>query len=311
LSAGRLLGGCAAFALATALTFSPWLARNWRWAANPVFPEAMNLLGRGHFTPEQQSRWERAHSPTAAQRPAGRRLLAFGREVLGDSRYAFILVPAALIALFTSRWKATGIIAASTLGALTIFWIALTHLQSRFFIVGLPLCAILLAQVPRDSTARLIQTSLAVILIITGCILTHARLYNELERVGDYRRIIGHPDPSKFLPRLVHDRVQARANLALVGDAQAFLYTLPSSHLHYRTIFDVAELDPSSNQKMIEAWLGPDAKQLRQDCTIVVDQDELERLVYTYILGRPWQPLPEPEFRLPIIVPPGTQLPQK
>jgi hypothetical protein len=302
LRAGTLLGGCAVFALTTALAFSPWLVRNWRWTGNPVFPEAMNVFGRGHFTPDQQSRWERAHSPTPSQQPMGQRLLAFAREVLADQRYAFILIPAALIALFTSRWSSGGAIAAASLVALTIFWIGFTHLQSRFFILAVPLGAIILARAPRDPMARLIQFSLAIILMITGCLLTHVRLYVELERVDDFRRVIGHQDLSAFLTRLVRDRVLEKSNIALIGDASAFRYTLPSSHLHYRTIFDVPELDPTSNQNMMDEWLGPDASRLKKDCYIIVDQDELERTVSTYILGRPWQP--PPDFRAPLIIPP-------
>ncbi|HEV8292533.1 MAG TPA: hypothetical protein VGP94_11450, partial [Tepidisphaeraceae bacterium] len=275
LSAGALLTGCAVFALTTALTFSPWLLRNWRWAGNPVFPEAMSVFGRGHFTAEQQTRWERAHSPTAEQRPMTKRLSAFAAEVLGDKRYAYILLPAVLIALFTTRWTPTGAIAAATLAALTIFWIGFTHLQSRFFILAVPLAAIILAQAPRDQIARLIQTLLLVMVIAAGCLLTHVILYEELERIPDFRRVIGHQELSDFLTRLVRDRVQAKSNLALVGDARAFLYTLPSSHLHYRTIFDVADLDPTATQKIIDAWLGPEAARLRKECTNIVDQDEL------------------------------------
>jgi hypothetical protein len=302
LRARTVLGGCAVFALTTTLAFSPWLARNWRWTGNPVFPEAMSVFGRGHFTADQQTRWERAHSPTPSQRPAGQRLLAFAREVLADQRYAFILIPAALIALFTSRWTPGGAIAAGSLVALTVFWICFTHLQSRFFILAVPLGAIILARAPRDSMARLIQASLAVILMITGCLLTHVRLYVELERVDDFRRVIGHQDLSAFLTRLVRDRVLDKSNIALIGDASAFRYPLPSSHLHYRTIFDVPEVNPTSSQSMMDDWLGPDAARLKKECYIIVDQDELERTVSTYILGRPWQP--PPEFRPPLIIPP-------
>jgi hypothetical protein len=67
----------------------------------------------------------------------------------------------------------------------------------------------------------------------------------------------------------------------------------------------VVELDPTSNQKLIDAWLGPDAPRLKKECYIVVDQDELERMVSTYILGRPWQP--PAEFRPPLVLPPQPQ----
>src|SRR6185503_3603741 len=40
------------FVIAGLLVFSPWLIRNLVWAKNPVFPEAMSLLGHGHFSAE-------------------------------------------------------------------------------------------------------------------------------------------------------------------------------------------------------------------------------------------------------------------
>jgi hypothetical protein len=303
LRAGTILAGCATFALAAALIFSPWLLRNWRWTGNPVFPEAMTLFGRGHFTAEQQARWERAHSPTEQQRPLAKRFSAFAREILGDQRYGYILLPAVLIVLFITRWNPAKAIAVATLLALIIFWICFTHLQSRFFILAVPLAAIILAQAPRDRTARMIQTALLVCLIITGCFLTHVLLYNELDRIPDFRRIIGHEDLSDFLARPARDRVQAKSNIVLVGDARAFLYPLPSSHMHYRTIFDMTGIDPTSKDKIINAWLGPDAARLRKECTIIVDQDEMDRLISTYVLGRPWSPEPEP--RVLLVIPPN------
>src|SRR2546421_9061507 len=300
--AGALLGGCAIFAITTALAFSPWIVRNWRWTANPVFPEAMNVFGRGHFAPEQQARWERAHSPTADQRTFGKKISAFAREALGDQRYAFLLLPTMVLAFFTTRWTPAGAIAFASLLGLTIFWIGFSHLQSRFYVLALPLRAIILGQPSRSAAAALVQNVAVICLLFAGTLFTHKILYDELERIPDFRRVIGHQDLSAFLPRLTRDRIIARANIALVGDARAFLYTLPSSHLRYRTIFDVGDVDPSSPQKIIDAWLGPDAPRLRKECTIIIDQDELDRMLTTYILGRRWTPQAEP--RLPLVIPP-------
>src|SRR5204863_5608858 len=111
--------------------------------------------------------------------------------------------------------------------------------------------------------------------LLAGTIFTHKILYDELERIPDYRRVIGHQDLSAFLPRVARDRIIAKTNTALVGDARAFFYTLPSARLHYRTIFDVADIDPTSLQTVVDAWLGPDAARLRKECYIIIDQDEL------------------------------------
>ena len=65
----------------------------------------------------------------------------------------------------------------------------------------------------------------------------------------------------------------------------------------------MTNLDPGSSEKLIDAWLGPDAARLRKECTIIVDQDELDRLISTYVLGRPWAAEPEAP-RPPVIIPP-------
>src|SRR5204863_48212 len=105
--------------------------------------EALNLLGRGHFTEDQQQRWERAHRPTADQASPSRRLAAFGREIFADQRYGYAFWPAILLVALISRWGIAGIVATMFWLALAIFWLALTHLQSRFFVFGIPLAAIL------------------------------------------------------------------------------------------------------------------------------------------------------------------------
>ena len=50
----------AVFVVCGVVVFSPWLIRNYVWARNPVFPEGMSVLGRGHFSAEQVARWEAA-----------------------------------------------------------------------------------------------------------------------------------------------------------------------------------------------------------------------------------------------------------
>jgi hypothetical protein len=67
-------------------TFAPWMIRNEVWAGNPVFPEAMSVLGRAHFDDVQVERWQRAHSASEADRPWGKRLRAMPEGVLLDWR---------------------------------------------------------------------------------------------------------------------------------------------------------------------------------------------------------------------------------
>jgi hypothetical protein len=298
-SAGDILRGSALFALGAALAFSPWLLRNLKWTGNPVFPEAMSIFGRGHFSEDQQHRWERAHQPTAQQRPVIKRFAAFAREVIGDQRYGYVFWPALLIIAILTRWSIGGTVAMVLWIGLAIFWISLTHLQSRFFILGVPLAAMVLAQRPRSRLTSIVQISCMIIAMLTGSIVIHSLLSTEFDRGREFRRLIGHSNFSDLLEDSARPLVRGNSGIALVGDAKAFLYTTPPSRLHYRTIFDV---EKKADQPIIDAWLGQEASRLPRECFIIVDHDELDRLYSTYILGLPWQPPPR---RTPLtIIPP-------
>jgi hypothetical protein len=87
-----------------------------------------------------------------------------------------------------------------------------------------------------------------------------------------------------ILPPEVARRVlSAQSRVFLVGDARAFWYAIPSSRLHYRTVFDV---DTSDGHSTIDAWLAG-LGEVGQDDVIVVDPNEISRFHRTY-----WQ-LPE------------------
>ncbi len=49
--------------LAILIIFSPWLIRNCAYTGNPVFPLATGTLGRAHWSPESQQRWQDGHGP--------------------------------------------------------------------------------------------------------------------------------------------------------------------------------------------------------------------------------------------------------
>src|SRR5205823_5242629 len=86
------------------LVFSPWLIRNAVWAGgNPVFPEAMRLLGRAHFSEVQVERWERAHAPRDDQKGLAGRAAAVNAQILSDWRYGLLLLPAAAIVGYLNR----------------------------------------------------------------------------------------------------------------------------------------------------------------------------------------------------------------
>ena len=133
------------FVVVAGAVFSPWLVRNVAWAGNPVFPEGMSLFGRAHFSETQQERWTRDHAPTAEQRPVPARLAAFNSQIVADKGYAWILLPMAVLAAVIG-WRRVEIRVLVILIVLhALFWIGLTHLQGRFFVLFIPWGAIAIA----------------------------------------------------------------------------------------------------------------------------------------------------------------------
>ena len=277
------------------LFFLPWIARNTAWTGNPVFPEAMHLLGKGHFTEDQVQRWERAHQPRDDQRVAAQRLKAFAKEVVIDWRYGFAVIPLSLISGVATLCDHRTRFLLALLLATAIFWIALTHLQSRFFILGVPLAALLVGQL-RAWQFRLA----AMILALTVSLPSWSRVHGILsERVSSAGQLAGYQELSSFLPEEIAQHVQARSKLALVGDAKAFLYTMPMTNLRYRTVFDVNVTDAGN---AIDAWLGEDRAMIRVTHYVVIDHGELRRFAATYLKNMP----PVPASAQPVTIIPPT-----
>jgi hypothetical protein len=271
------------FLLAAFLAFCPWLIRNQRWAGNPVFPELMPLLGQAHFTDAQVERYHAAHSPRPDQHSIGAHLSAGWNQIVADSSYGYILLPLGLLggilALLRPRHRPEALFLLLLLLMLTIIWIGFTHLQGRFFILAIPILALLIAQI----NWGLLQWPLAAAVVAVGL----------FGFIGLNRQLIPWLAPQflgmenfhgflqELVPPQVIPKIDAGQSVALVGDARAFLYPIPMSRLHYRTVFDVSA---SPGQSLIDAWLGG-----AQADMIIVDPNELTRLTRTY---HPLPPLP-------------------
>jgi hypothetical protein len=254
------LAKSAAFLIVGLIVFSPWLIRDALWSGNPVFPEAMNMFGHGHFSDVQAERWRRAYVPTEG------RLRAFAGQIVLDDRYGFVLLPAAIV---------TGILrknrfALAMLAILAIVWLGFTHLQSRFFVLAIPISSLMLTnQKSRWWPAALI--GLICFLLACQIATVGQRLIHYLADVGG-EAVLGHenlaglvgPDPTTLAPDTQID---------LVGDAKAFLYPYP--HVNYRTVFDAG-----SSGNVVEDWTGH--SDIPPHHLLVIDPAELHRLHQTY-----------------------------
>jgi Dolichyl-phosphate-mannose-protein mannosyltransferase len=261
------------------LAFSPWLIRNQIWAHNPVFPEGTSFLGHGDFSPIQIARWHQAHSPRPDQQSVAAHLQAFWNQVIIDWRFAYVLLPISLFAAIVSlRNQQTRFLILSLL-VMALFWIVLTHLQSRFFVLAIPMMAMLIGTIRSD---LLKWTAIPIVLCAVPAFFF---LHQEMSPLS---QTIGLESPtqlrSQIYPPEINTAVADNKPLILVGDAKAFWFDIPMSRLHYRTVFDV---DTSDGRPTISAWIG-DAANL-SDANVIIDPGEIERFSKTY-LGIPLQP---------------------
>lgn len=286
---GLRLAGVVTFFVAGVLAFAPWLVKNQAWAGNPVFPEAATVLGQAHFSDTQVKRWQLAHSARPDQQSTVGRLKEWTRQVWGNWQYGYLLVPLGLVAAAAAYDRPGTWMLLGMLVILSVFWLGFTHLQGRFFILALPIAALLVARMdwgPAPWAGALVVLMAAGF----GYYKLHGIVYEKL--AGDYGFVLAkqrleeastelpfvniepsHPVTVVFAPTL--DHVPKLVPLTLVGDAKAFFYPTPMSRLFYRTVFDV---DAKPNQSVLDAW----AEGAPPEAGRLVDPDELRRFQRTY-----------------------------
>jgi hypothetical protein len=265
------------FLLITLLVLSPWLLRNFFWATNPIFPIAMNLLGRAHFTLEQVARFRQAHSPTPNQQSLTARLTILWTDVIAHWQFGFILFPAAALAvLLKLKDRRTQALLAAA-AVILIVWIGFTHLLPRFLVQLIPLAAVLIGSIQ----ARKLQLPF-VLLALLAAPLSWFAISAPLTRItADPDRsklLIGPEDLSFMTPDALADMKDTQKQIALIGDAGAFLYQIPMTRLHYKTVFDL----PANTTDPIQAWAGLDAKK-NPNWILVINPTEIARLHKTYL----------------------------
>lgn len=129
-----------AAALGGIIALAPYLIRNFAAldGGNPFFPLFMDTLGSAHWTVEQMQRWNKAHAP---DKEWIERFVSLWTMGFAHAQWAGLWLMAFLAAPIAwanpSRRTAAGhaiLILALQLG----FWLAMTHLQSRFLLPCLP-----------------------------------------------------------------------------------------------------------------------------------------------------------------------------
>ena len=267
--------GLVIFVAAGLLVFSPWLIRNQVWMGNPIFPEGLEMLGPGYFSHAQVERFETAHAATPDKTRVTSRLKEGWRQILGDVRYGWILFPLAAAAAAIA-WKQRRSAVAFLLALLLIhavIWLLFTHLQSRFFVLAIPICALLIGLASWRGWMSAGAVAIAA-MAIAGLPFLHRSFWPY--DVPDW---LGRESYAWRFPEEVQAAINGQQTIGLVG-AQAFYYQMPSSRLKYRTIFDI---NARPGQNLIQAWIGRE----------VVDVIIVEPVDF-WILARTYRNLPPP-----------------
>jgi hypothetical protein len=286
---GAWIKQTAIFGFAGLVTFSPWLVRNMAWANNPVFPEAMSLLGKAHFNDIQVERWKEAHAPRPDQQSIGGRLKAGWEQIGSDFHYGYALIPIGLLATLLAWKQQNARLLLALLGVQIIFWLFFTHLQGRFFVLAIPLAALGIAQLQQR---WMIGLAASIAVLGSAFAWTQAGYAGNSDSGGilhRYAEFLGWSRTNFTLGRysLAGGFTQFEwynhpetTHFLLVGDARAFWYQRRMNSFTYRTVFDTTGemTDP------ITGWLQqPRSFYQDQPYTyIIIDNDELRRMSRTY-----------------------------
>jgi len=141
----RAVAAACASAVACAI-LAAWMVRNATWTGSPTFPLLSGAFGAAHWSVEQVARWDAAHTPGTS---LGESLsMLFSERGLLHAQFAYVLWPlaAAGAALGLSRREQRVVTACWCLAgaAGVLFWLLMTHHQSRFLIpLLIPACVLI------------------------------------------------------------------------------------------------------------------------------------------------------------------------
>ena len=136
----------------------PYLLRNFIYSGNPLFPFATGIFGLAHWSQDQVTNWMAGH---VSEAPIGSRFAELWNELW---RYGFganpdasepwkpqwsilpWLATASLVVCFAAtKLRRVSLCLTLLLGLQILSWLAMTHLKSRFLVVGVVGAAISMA----------------------------------------------------------------------------------------------------------------------------------------------------------------------
>lgn len=222
------------FAAAVILAVGPWLIKNTVATGNPVYPLAYSVFGANDWSPEMDSKWQRAHSPDdhdVTKLPAHLMDVA----VRSDWQNGFLFAFAVPALLMVRRQKVIGWLWAYVLWMLATWW-ALTHRIDRFWIPLIPVLAVLAGAAWQLSTNRFWRCGM-MLALLACCVFNYG--FNRLPLVGFHAGLMEMTEarkrPVRQDLRLLNSTLPKHARVLMVGEAAVFNATFD---LMYNTVFD-------------------------------------------------------------------------
>jgi hypothetical protein len=236
----------ACFLLAVLCACGPWLAKNWWFSGNPVYPL---VWGGKTRTPKKMEQWNHAHQ---VPRDADGRRYSWPQVVQSLALIGWrsddlspLLAPLAALAFCSRKHRRWALAMGGLLLYLVAVWWLFSHRLERFLVPALPIAALLAGVGASWSDSRAWRIGLLV-LLTAGLA---ANLLDSLSASNqDHRYLVALEElrldepsepngPSRVDPvhRYLNQAVPTGFSVLLVGDAQPFDLEVPAL---YNTCFD-------------------------------------------------------------------------
>ncbi|MBL8877751.1 MAG: hypothetical protein JNG88_01425 [Phycisphaerales bacterium] len=279
-----------AFTLSASAAFAPWMARNYAFTGNPLFPFFYDQLGGKSWSADQNEQWKRGHRLSPTDIRLGRTRVAL-RELIGPNNTPLLLfansrfgVMALLLALFGAaaahKQRETWFLLV-WIALILSTWLAVTHMPGRFVVVlAAPLAWLSTSIVRQSPRLKCVALGLACV----GAGIAAARLAFDLNshllRFEKRTRVSAALMPGQtaaFRDAHALAALPADSYVWIIGDAAAFYVP---RRCHYTVVFN---RDPWLESCIAEGAMTGIDKLRRQGVThVYISWSEVARLRATY-----------------------------
>lgn len=252
----------ALFTIGWLVTLAPWLARNYAFTGNPVFPLASEIFtaSSDDWGPAENLRWTEGHKPKGDEATLTGRLTGGWHRVLTDDQSR--LAPGLFLLALAGAWFGRRDNGARWLAFCLLFqvvvWLFATHVYARFAVTMLVPLVLLSCYVMAQS-GKTLRLGFALFLLAANALigLVPAIGLQQQESLNAPASLMYEGSmPGYEYYGVVNNELPANARVLLIGEARPFYFR---RHVDYAVVFnrnrflDLLESKASPNEIML--WL--------------------------------------------------------